>query len=311
MARKPRKKSSGKGLLTKKGEAKYFKGTRNPWENKTRGSLREKSEREQVQLSNRRGDLINQQIEAQKASNPYDDIYIPTQDDVAQVQQGPTVNNDVYGRSGFDDVVSQQFANSMSNIQRQQDRQTKDFEQMAAERGWTPGSEVYKEQKSLLNQSQAQQQNNLLSQAQQLGMQGWQTAQSGESQRINSNLGVNDQQFNQQRGRFADLSTQGQQQLGYNTGRRNLAASDAAVMQGMADPNFANYLNQPFQYQLGKMGADTSKAVASTNAAGQVNAATGSAGIYAGAQRDTTAMNNDAALARLQYEQRTGMRYGG
>lgn len=303
MAKKPgaKKVSEGKGLLmnpknmsSKKGKglmsARGSQSKRRFGETAAEGSIRNAITNQKAGVTTQVGNLINDQIESQGSSNPYAGVVEPGMSDVVNV------NDRAFGRGGYDDVVASQYQNALKNNEATWRQQSEDFEQMAAERGWTPGSEVYNSQKANLQKGQAQEKANLYAQAQGLGMQGQSLGIEGESARVSAN-----------RGRFTDLGSLQDRQIGLNNSRRNLSASDAAVLQGMTDPQFSQYAAQPFQYEMAKLGPEATKYAAGAGASGAVQ----SAGIYAGAQKETTAMNNDAALARLQYEQRTGMRYGG
>lgn len=89
-----------------------------------------------------------------------------------------------YGYGGLQDVMGSQdlqaerrriedayYQDQERLMGGQMQREKEDFEQMAAERGWTPGSEVYNEQKQLLNQSQDSTRQGWANQAQQAGLQ--------------------------------------------------------------------------------------------------------------------------------------------
>lgn len=64
------------------------------------------------------------------------------------------------------DQIDQTYNTYLSRHQKDFDREKEDFEQMAANRGWVPGSQVYNSEKSRLEQSQADQKNTALTQAQ-------------------------------------------------------------------------------------------------------------------------------------------------
>lgn len=293
-------KNKGRGLIMDKSGASSKRGRglmsasanrsgRRFGESAAEGSIRNAATNQKAAITTGVGDLINKQMDAQKQS-AYDGISMPGQNEVVQV------NDKAYGRGGYDDVVQSQYQNALANNEAQWQQQSKDFEQMAAERGWTPGSEVYNSQKQNLQKQQAQERQNLYGQAQQLGMQGQSLGIEGESARVNA-----------QRGRFTDLSTQAQQQLGLQQGRRNESASDAAVLQGMTDPQWAQYQQQPFQYQMGKLGPEATKFAARASAAGNVNAA----GIMAGAQQNVANTQAQSALDQLSAQQTMGLKYQG
>lgn len=290
---KRKQNAAGRGLLA----GKYKKTGPRQWENKNETTMRNQVESQAIQLGNDRNTLYRQQVQNQ-ASNPYTDpnAALPTRADL------PTYDRNFFGGQGAEKMMSDYtgkvFRNKMANLQPQMARQTEDFEQMAAERGWTPGSEVYKEQRTLHDANQNQQMQNIQTQAMQ------------DSQGYMGTLG-NTINTGYQMGRQGvdDAAALAGNHAQRNIDMRNLPASDLAIRQGMMDPRLSQYGQYGYEGYQGAQNRQAGIKQAGIGAAGQVNAA-GAMGA-AGTQQEQ--LRQQGEDRRLQFRQQTGYgaNYGG
>ena len=124
------------------------KSRKRPWENK-----QEKRLRDTVRQGN---------LDAQQAGNQFQGGAI----DQMQQQQDPYGNiadpGNYSGDQMREQMAQQYYQNFMQNEGANQATEREDFEQMAANRGWAPGSEIYNQEKSRLEKSQNQARENAL-----------------------------------------------------------------------------------------------------------------------------------------------------
>lgn len=272
----------GKGLLTPPGSLKP--GGKQPYQTAAQGQIAGNNNYITAQGQNMASAGLDQA--GQNLSKPYDpsNLY-----DVGQGKGTMQASNKFYQSDPNQLVQGQQqqmYNNQMALLKPQMDQQKEDFEQMAAERGWTPGSEVYQRQKQALADDQSRTMLQAQNQAYDQANSSLNTMNNIYGQGAATSIGAGGNLYNNQY--QADMN------------QRYQPLSDVSQINGAMQPYYTQQNNEANRTQdiyktnlQGKYGNIN----AATSASGQVRAAGAqaaggvtSAGIYADATRDAAAI---------------------